>query len=128
MSKGAKLGCKRWAPTPVSCEAATHPSHSWDATAQPSEAEGKVRWALLPCHMQLSVREKPPCSSVRAKSHPGSFQILSRKILPENSSYKTLAFLPGACGWETMYPKQPPLTCPWAAPRQLYLFTLQIQT
>lgn len=64
-----------------------HPSHSWDATAQHSEGEGKVCWALLPCHMQLLLKQ---CSSARAESHPSSFQILSRKILPENSSYKPL--------------------------------------
>lgn len=84
---------KRWAPTAVSCEVATHPSHCWDATAYP--VKGKGRSAELCCHVHATVCKRKAtllkqCSSVCAKSHPTSFQILSWKILPENSSYKPL--------------------------------------
>lgn len=61
---------KRWAPTAVSCEVATHPSHCWDATAYP--VKGKGRSAELCCHVHATVCKRKTtllkqCSSVCAK-------------------------------------------------------------
>lgn len=98
MSKGASLGSKEIG-TNASELWGGHTSlpqlgsHSW--MPQPSPARGKeslLGSAAMPhatvCKRKPTLPEQ--CSSVRAKSHPSSFQILSQKILPENSSYRPL--------------------------------------
>lgn len=95
MSKGASLGCK---------EMGINTSELWgghtslaqlgcDSPAQQGGKEGLLGSAAMPhatvCKRKTTLLKQ--CSSVCAESHnPTSFQILSWKILPENSSYKPL--------------------------------------